>query len=149
MKLNEIKPAKGSVKKRQRKDRGNASGMGTQATRGHKGQKSRSGYSRKAGFEGGQTPLYRRVPKTRGFRNPFKVEYSIINLDQIEQYFAAGEIVSPQSLYEKGLVKNLNRVKILGNGELKKPVTIEAHRFSESAKQKLDAQKIKYSALNV
>ncbi len=149
MKLNEIKPAEGSVKKRQRKGRGNASGMGTQASRGHKGQKSRSGYSRKAGFEGGQTPLYRRVPKKRGFRNPFKVPYSVINLDQIEQHFAQGDIVSPQSLHEKGLIENSNRVKVLGNGELKKSVTIEAHRFSESAKQKLDAQKIKYTALNV
>jgi large subunit ribosomal protein L15 len=111
-------------------------GLGKTAGRGEKGQKSRSGARRKRGFEGGQMPLHRRIPK-RGFTNIFKKEYAIVNLDRLKD-FPAGTTVSPQLLVERGIVKNLrDGVKILGNGELVRPLTISAHFFSKGAQEKI------------
>ena len=133
MKLNSIHPADGATKTRKRVGRGPGSGTGKTAGRGENGQKSRSGYSRKAGFEGGQLPLYRRLPK-RGFTNArFKVEYAVINLDDLNK-FEDGAVVTPEILKEMGLLKNqLCGVKVLGNGKLNKKLTVKAHKFSASA----------------
>ena len=133
MKLNSIHPAEGATKARKRVVRGPGSGTGKTAGRGENGQKSRSGYSRKAGFEGGQLPLYRRLPK-RGFTNArFKVEYAVINLDDLNK-FEDGAVVTPEVLKEMGLLKNqLDGVKVLGNGTLEKKLTVKAHKFSASA----------------
>ena len=133
MKLNSIHPADGATKTRKRVGRGPGSGTGKTAGRGENGQKSRSGYSRKAGFEGGQLPLYRRLPK-RGFTNArFKVEYAVINLDDLNK-FEDGAVVTPEILKEMGLLKNqLCGVKVLGNGTLNKKLTVKAHKFSASA----------------
>ena len=133
MKLNSIHPAMGATKTRKRVGRGPGSGTGKTAGRGENGQKSRSGYSRKAGFEGGQLPLYRRLPK-RGFTNArFKVEYAVINLDDLNK-FEDGAVVTPELLKEMGLLKNqLDGVKVLGNGTLEKKLTVKAHKFSASA----------------
>lgn len=133
MKLNSIHPAEGATKARKRVGRGPGSGTGKTAGRGENGQKSRSGYSRKAGFEGGQLPLYRRLPK-RGFTNArFKVEYAVINLDDLNK-FEDGAVVTPEVLKEMGLLKNqLDGVKVLGNGTLDKKLTVKAHKFSASA----------------
>ena len=133
MKLNSIHPAEGATKARKRVGRGPGSGTGKTAGRGENGQKSRSGYSRKAGFEGGQLPLYRRLPK-RGFTNArFKVEYAVINLDDLNK-FEDGAVVTPELLKEMGLLKNqLDGVKVLGNGTLDKKLTVKAHKFSASA----------------
>lgn len=135
MKLHELKPAPGSKRTRKRVGRGPGSGNGKTAGRGHKGQKSRSGYSRRAGFEGGQMPLIRRVPK-RGFTNIFRTEYSVINIADLEEFEGP---VSPTTLLAKGKVRKGRKVKILGNGELTKAVTVQAHKFSASAKQKIEA----------
>lgn len=117
--------------------RGPGSGHGKTATRGHKGQKSRSGYSRKLGFEGGQMPVQRRLPK-RGFTHAFKKEWAEVNLDVLQARFSAGEEVTPSILRERGIVKNLrDGVVILGRGELTKPLTVVAHRFSASAREKI------------
>jgi len=123
-------------KRKKRVARGIGSGHGKTATRGHKGQRSRSGYKFRPGFEGGQNPLYRRLPK-RGFNNAdFRIEYRILNLDQLEKLGLAE--ISPEILAEKGLVKNMKSgLKVLGGGELKSPLVIKAHRFSESAKKKI------------
>jgi large subunit ribosomal protein L15 len=133
MKLNSIHPAVGATKARKRVGRGPGSGTGKTAGRGENGQKSRSGYSRKAGFEGGQLPLYRRLPK-RGFTNArFKVEYAVINLDDLNK-FEDGAVVTPELLKEMGLLKNqLDGVKVLGNGTLDKKLTVKANKFSASA----------------
>ena len=133
MKLNTIHPAEGATKARKRVGRGPGSGTGKTAGRGENGQKSRSGYSHKAGFEGGQLPLYRRLPK-RGFTNArFKVEYAVINLDDLNK-FEDGAVVTPEVLKEMGLLKNqLDGVKVLGNGTLEKKLTVKAHKFSASA----------------
>ena len=133
MKLNTIKPAYGATQNRKRVGRGPGSGTGKTAGRGENGQKSRSGYSHKPGFEGGQLPLYRRLPK-RGFSNAkFKVEYATINLDVLNR-FDNGSTVTPELLKEMGLLKNqLDGVKVLGNGTLEKKLTVKAHKFSASA----------------
>ena len=138
MKLNTIHPAEGATKTRKRVGRGPGSGTGKTAGRGENGQKSRSGYSRKAGFEGGQLPLYRRLPK-RGFTNArFKVEYATINLSDLNK-FENGAVVTPELLKEMGLLKNqLDGVKVLGNGTLDKKLTVKAHRFSESAREAIE-----------
>ena len=138
--LNSLKPAKGSTHKKKRVGRGPGSGLGKTAGRGEKGQKSRSGYSRKLGFEGGQMPLHRRLPK-RGFTNIFKREWAEVNLADLEKMFDAGASVTPEALLERGLIRKsaLKSVVILGNGELKKSLTVNAHRFSKSAKQKIEA----------
>lgn len=142
--LSNLKPAPGSRKKEKRIGRGQGSGHGGTSTRGHKGQKSRSGGSVKPWFEGGQMTLIRRIPK-RGFRNPFKVEYQIVNLGRLQELVDKGRIstdtkVTPELLYEIGAVsKKSLPVKILGDGELKVALEILAHAFSKSALQKIQA----------
>ena len=134
--LNTLASAKGATRKNKRVGRGIGSGHGKTATRGYKGQKSRSGTSLRAGFEGGQMPLYRRLPK-RGFNNIFRTEYAVLNLDALSR-FEAGSTVGPELLLEKGIVKNLrDGLKILGNGELKQAITVRAHKFSKSAAEKI------------
>lgn len=135
MKLHDLQPAAGSKRARKRIGRGRGSGTGKTAGRGHKGQKSRSGYRRRAGFEGGQMPLIRRVPK-RGFHNLFRRQYSVVNLVQLADM--SGE-VTPESLAEAGLVRDDARVKILGDGELGVALTVRAHKFSRSAREKIEA----------
>lgn len=141
MNLNNLTPATGSVRSDKRIGRGHGSGGGGTATRGHKGAKSRSGYSRKIGFEGGQMPLQRRVPKF-GFKNVNRVSYKAVNLDVIEELAVKKNITefTPEVLKQNGLISNNDLVKILGRGELKSKVTISAHRFSNSAKQSIEAQ---------
>ena len=140
-KFNEIKPIQGSVKSRKRKGRGNASGCGGESGRGHKGQKSRSGYSAKAGFEGGQNPLYRRIPKKRGISNRFKREYNVINLNQLDSVFAEGETVDESTLREKRLIRKDRPIKLLGNGEITKKLTIKCHAISKKAQEKIESSK--------
>jgi large subunit ribosomal protein L15 len=135
MKLHELSPAKGSKHSRKRVGRGPGSGLGKTAGKGEKGQRSRSGYSRRPGFEGGQMPLLRRVPK-RGFTNNFKVEYAVVNVSDLGDFEGA---VTPEALLERGLVRRGQPVKILGNGELSKAVTVSAHKFSGSARAKIEA----------
>ncbi|HEV8723632.1 MAG TPA: 50S ribosomal protein L15 [Candidatus Binatia bacterium] len=138
MRLDELKPAAGSSKKRKRVGRGDGSGHGKTSCRGHKGQGARSGGNVQPGFEGGQMPLQRRLPK-RGFHNPFRVEMSAVNLGQLE-LFSAGSEVTPESLSERGLVAGRNRrIKILGDGTLSKALTVKAHGFSAKAKEKIEA----------
>ncbi|PJB77918.1 MAG: 50S ribosomal protein L15 [Acidobacteria bacterium CG_4_9_14_3_um_filter_49_7] len=137
MKMNELMPNEGATKTRKRVGRGPGSGLGKTAGRGHKGQKSRSGYSRRFGFEGGQMPLVRRVPK-RGFKNPFAKEYVPINLSMLK-VFADQEVIAIEDLIRKGLVKNIkDGVKILGYGEVERAVTVKAHKFSKSAREKIE-----------
>ncbi|HYK90082.1 MAG TPA: 50S ribosomal protein L15 [Acidobacteriota bacterium] len=137
MALNKLRPARGSNRKSKRIGRGMGSGHGKTATRGYKGQLSRSGTRMRAGFEGGQMPLHRRLPK-RGFTNIFRKEYSLVNLEQLSS-FEAGTQVEPQVLVEKGIVKNLrDGLKVLGNGELKKAIKVRAHKFSKSAVEKIE-----------
>ncbi len=135
MKLHDLSPAKGSRRAPKRIGRGPGSGTGKTAGRGHKGQKSRSGYSRRLGFEGGQMPLIRRVPK-RGFTNIFRKEVAIVNLRDLVGF--DGE-VTPEALLEKGLVRRGLAVKILGDGDVSSPLTVKAHRFSRSAREKIEA----------
>jgi large subunit ribosomal protein L15 len=138
MDLNTLKPALGSTKNRKRIGRGPGSGHGKTSTKGHKGQKARSGGSIKAGFEGGQMPLQRRLPK-RGFTPFDRIEYSVVNLKQLE-VFEAGSSVDAAALVSKGLIKNLsNAVKILGNGDLSKALKVTATKFSQSARDKIVA----------
>ena len=137
MGLHNLKPAKGSVRKRKRVGRGPGSGTGKTAGRGENGQKSRSGYSRKIGFEGGQMPLHRRVPK-RGFTNAmFRKEFSEVNIGRLE-VFEEGTIVTPDVLLKRGIVKQVrDGVKILAKGDLTKALTVHAHKFSEKAKERI------------
>ena len=139
MKLHTISPALGATQTRKRVGRGPGSGLGKTSGRGENGQKSRSGYSRKPGFEGGQLPLYRRLPK-RGFTNArFKVEYAVINLSDLNK-FDNDAIVTPEILKEMGILKNqLDGVKVLGNGTLEKKLVVKAHKFSEKAKQQIES----------
>lgn len=138
MKLHELKPQKGSRKKEKRVGRGESSGLGGTSGRGHKGQKARSGSARKYGFEGGQNPLQRRMPKLGGFKNIFKEEYSGINVGSLN-LFDQDTLVDPQLLREKGLArKNRTKIKILGEGELTKALTVKAHSFSKAAKEKIE-----------
>ena len=140
MELNNLKPAKGSVKSGKRIGRGEGSGKGGTATRGHKGQKSRSGYSRKIGFEGGQMPLQRRVPKF-GFKNINRKEYQGVNLDTLQQLVDDGKIkdtVSLEILIQNGLVGKNDLVKILGRGELKAKLNISVHKFTATAKAAIE-----------
>jgi large subunit ribosomal protein L15 len=138
VKLHELKPAEGSRKTRNRVGRGIGSGNGKTAGRGHKGQKARSGGGVRPGFEGGQNPLYRRLPK-RGFTNPTRKEFAVVNLDTLNR-FEAGTTVTPELLLETGVVKNrLDGIKILGNGELTVKLTVQANKFSQSAVDKIEA----------
>jgi len=139
MALNNLKPPKGATHAKKRVGRGPGSGHGKTASRGHKGAQSRSGFRFKRGFEGGQMPLHRRVPK-RGFRNPFRIEYAVINLDTLGEVFDAGSDVTPEVLRERGLVREVGApVKILGRGELSKKLTVRAHKFSGAAAEKIAA----------
>lgn len=140
MKLNTLKPAAGSVKSKKRVGRGQGSGRGGTSTRGHNGAKSRSGYSRKIGFEGGQMPLQRRVPKF-GFKNPNRVEYKAVNLSTLEALAKDAKLstIDVAALVEHGLVGKKDLVKILGNGELTAKVEVTAHAFSASAAKAIEA----------
>lgn len=139
MKLHDIKPAQGSRLPAVRKGRGTGSGLGKTAGRGHKGQKARAGGGKGPYFEGGQTPLQRRMPK-RGFANIFKKEYVVINLKQLDERFDDGTIVTPAVLVEAGLVKNVrDGIRILGNGEISKALTVKAQGFSRTAVDKIIA----------
>jgi large subunit ribosomal protein L15 len=136
--LSNLKPPKGSRKRKVRVGRGMGSKLGRTAGKGNKGQKSRTGYSRRRGFEGGQMPLHRRMPK-RGFHNPFEKSFSIVNVESLN-VFPAGETITPELLRAHGFVRNAtNLVKILGDGELKPKLSVHAHAFSASAKQKIVA----------
>jgi large subunit ribosomal protein L15 len=134
MKLHDLSPAKGSRKARKRIGRGPGSGTGKTAGRGHNGQRSRSGFSQRAGFEGGQMPLVRRVPK-RGFNNIFRTEYTVMNVSRLAEF--DGE-VSPETLAERGWVKKGELIKVLGHGDLDKALTVKAHKFSASARAKIE-----------
>ncbi len=138
MKLEDLKPAKGSTKKTKRVGRGPGSGSGKTAGKGHKGQKARSGGVKGAGFEGGQMPLQRRIPK-RGFTNIFRKEYSVVNLSDLDKAADSGS-VTPELLVQNGLIKDMKSgVKILGMGECKSKLTVRAHKFSKSAVEKIQA----------
>jgi large subunit ribosomal protein L15 len=139
MTLSNLRPPKGAKHSKKRIGRGQGSGQGKTAGRGHKGAKSRSGFKFKRGFEGGQMPLHRRVPK-RGFHNPFRVAYEVVNLDILGLKFEAGAVVTPELLRELGLVPGGDRpVKILARGEIGKALTIRAHKFSGKAAEKIAA----------
>ena len=142
MELSNLKPQSGSVtSKKKRLGRGQGSGKGGTATRGHKGAKSRSGYSKKLGFEGGQMPLQRRIPKF-GFKNINRVEYKPVNLSKLQELIDSKKVkkglINAESLISNGLVKKNDLVKILGNGDLKDAVKVEAHKFSKSAQEKIE-----------
>ena len=138
MKLHELHPAAGSTTAPKRLGRGVGSGLGKTSGKGHKGAKARSGGGKRPGFEGGQMPLYRRVPK-RGFNNIYRIEYATVNVGQLE-IFDNGTVVTVETLKEAGLVKKvMDGVKILGNGELTKKLTVEATKYSDTAKEKIEA----------
>lgn len=136
--LNNLRAPKGSTHRKKRVGRGPGTGLGKTAGRGEKGQKSRSGYSAKIGFEGGQMPLHRRLPK-RGFTNIFKKQWIEISLSSLDQHFAADAEVTPELLHERGLIKKARRdVVVLGTGEISKALRISAHRFTKSAREKIE-----------
>jgi large subunit ribosomal protein L15 len=138
MRLDELKPAPGSRHRRKIVGRGIGSGHGAQSTRGMKGQRSRAGFSGMTGFEGGQIPLIRRIPK-RGFRHTaFQINRAVVNVGDLEARYEAKASVSPESLHELGLLKGTHFVKILGEGDLKKALKVQAHAFSASAKEKIE-----------
>lgn len=138
MKLHDLKPAPGAKKRRKRIGRGPGSGHGKTATKGHKGLLARSGGGKRPGFEGGQMPLIRRLPKF-GFTNPFRTEYAVVNVRSFENW-SGGDTVTPQAMVDAGLVKRKTLpIKILGTGSLKKSVIIQAHKFSKSAEGKIQA----------
>src|SRR5499427_9520995 len=139
MSLSDLKPPRGMKHAKKRIGRGQGSGNGKTAGRGHKGAKSRSGFKFKRRFEGGQMPLHRRVPK-RGFHNPFRVEYEVVNLDTLGEKFDAGAVVTPELLREAGLVgRGSAPVKVLARGDMAKALTVRAHKFSGKASEKLKA----------
>ncbi|GAF75613.1 unnamed protein product [marine sediment metagenome] len=139
MQAHELRPPKGARHKRKRVGRGDGSGHGSHSGRGSKGQKSRSGGGPRLGFEGGQTPLIKRLPRRRGFTNIFRVEYAPVNLKQLER-FEEGTEVTPELLREVGIIKTLRQpVKVLGDGEISKALIVRAHRFSAVAKGKIEA----------
>jgi large subunit ribosomal protein L15 len=144
MNLSNIRAPKRASENRKRVGRGMGSGMGKTSTRGHKGQRSRSGSRMIRGFEGGQMPLHRRIPK-RGFTNIFRQEYSIVNLDRLASLEEAA--ITPDVLRKAGLINGKHRVKILGEGELSKAVTIQAHKFSKSAQEKITKAGGKFEVL--
>ena len=138
MDLSNLKPPKGATRKRKRVGRGPGSGQGKTAGRGNKGAQSRSGYHKKRGFEGGQMPLHRRVPK-RGFHNLFRVEYAVVNLDDLAARFADGSVVTPEALRELRLVTRKLPIKVLGRGDISITLTVKAHKFSGKAAEKIAA----------
>ena len=138
MKVGELRPAEGSVQRRKRVGRGIGSGHGKTSGRGHKGQHARN--TVRPGFEGGQTPLYRRLPRRRGFNNVFQRNYAIINLGDLATRFESGTVVTPELLLERRVVRDLgDGLKVLGDGDLPHPLTVRAHKFSKSAVEKLQA----------
>jgi large subunit ribosomal protein L15 len=138
MKIEDLRPALGSREKSKRVGRGIGSGHGKTSCKGHKGQKSRSGGTKGPGFEGGQMPLQRRLPK-RGFKNRFKVDYVIVNLKDISRLDDL-DVITPEVLVERGIIRNLkNGIKVLGEGEIQRPLKVKANAFSASAKAKIDA----------
>jgi large subunit ribosomal protein L15 len=139
MDLSNLKPAEGSKHSKKRVGRGQGTGQGVQAGRGHKGAKSRSGFKFKRGFEGGQMPLHRRIPK-RGFHNPFRTEYAVVNLDVLAERFDADTVITPDLLRERGLIHGAKQpVKVLGRGDIAKKLTVRAHKFSGKAAEKIAA----------
>jgi len=139
MKLHELRPAEGSTKKHKRVGRGISAGQGKTAGRGTKGQGARAGKHKGAYFEGGQLPLVRRLPFKRGFNNIFRIEYQEVNVENLARVFSAGETVTPETLAEKGLIKEAEGpVVVLGNGELPTKLTVKAHRFTKSAQEKIE-----------
>ena len=138
MGLENLKPAHGSTHSKKRIGRGHGSGQGAQAGRGHKGAQSRSGFKFKRGFEGGQMPLHRRVPK-RGFHNPFRVEYVVVNVDDLAEVFEAGTVITPELLRERGVVRAAGKIKVLARGDVGKALTVRAHKFSGKAQEKIAA----------
>ena len=139
MDLSNLKPSERSKFAKKRVGRGQGSGNGVQAGRGHKGAQSRSGYSFKRGFEGGQMPLHRRIPK-RGFNNPTRVEYAVVNLDSLVARFEPGTVVTPELLRERGLIRGSRElIKILARGDVSKALTVRAHKFSGKAAEKIAA----------
>jgi large subunit ribosomal protein L15 len=138
MNLSNLRPAKGAKHAKKRVGRGQGSGNGKTAGRGHKGAKSRSGFKHKRGFEGGQMPLHRRVPK-RGFHNPFREEYEVVNLDTLAERFDAGVDITPELLRENGLVNRGRQIKVLARGDISKALTVRAHKFSGKAAEKIAA----------
>jgi len=139
MSLSNLRPPKGAKHSKTRVGRGHGSGQGKTAGRGHKGAQSRSGWKSKRGFEGGQMPLHRRVPK-RGFSNPFRVDYAVVNLDTLVEVFDGGSDVTPELLRERGLVREKRAlIKVLGRGDVTKKLTVRAHKFSATAAQKIAA----------
>ena len=138
MDLSNLKPPKGATRNRKRVGRGPGSGLGKTAGRGSKGAQSRSGYKQKRGFEGGQMPLHRRLPK-RGFHNPFRVEYAVVNLDDLSAKFAAGAVVTPDVLRAARLVTTKQPIKVLARGEIAVALTVKAHKFSGKAAEKIAA----------
>jgi len=140
MQINDLFPAPGSRKPRKRVGRGNGSGHGSTAGRGDKGQGSRAGGTKGPGFEGGQTPLAMRLPKLPGFKNRNRVEYAVVNVSRLEETFADGDVVDGESLVAKGIVKSASEpVKVLGDGDLKKKLTVKVDKVSGPAKQKIEA----------
>jgi len=138
MDLSNLKPPKGATRKRKRVGRGPGSGQGKTAGRGNKGAQSRSGYHKKRGFEGGQMPLHRRVPK-RGFHNLFRVEYAVVNLDDLAARFTDGSVVTPEALRDLRLVTRKLPIKVLGRGDISIKLTVKAHKFSGKAAEKIAA----------
>ena len=138
MDLSNLKPPKGAKHSKKRVGRGQGSGNGVTAGRGEKGAKSRSGFTHKRGFEGGQMPLHRRVPK-RGFFNLFRVDYAAVNLDDIAARFEAGTVVTPELIREAGLARGTKPVKVLARGDIDKALTVRAHKFSGKAAEKIAA----------
>jgi large subunit ribosomal protein L15 len=139
MDLSNLKPADGSKgPNKKRVGRGQGSGNGKTAGRGHKGAQSRSGFKFKRGFEGGQMPLHRRVPK-RGFHNLFRVEYVVVNVDDLAEIFDAGTVITPELLRERGVVRAKGKIKVLARGDVAKALTVRAHKFSGKAEEKIKA----------
>lgn len=139
MNQHELRPPKGARRPRKRVGRGNASGQGTYSGKGLKGQKARSGGGPRLGFEGGQLPLIRRMARKRGFTNIFRIEYETVNVSRLAR-FPAGAEVTPESLLEARVIKSRRRpLKVLGEGDIKVPITVRAHKFSETARRKIEA----------
>lgn len=138
MDLSNLKPPAGATHAKKRVGRGQGSGNGKTAGRGHKGAQSRSGFKFKRGFEGGQMPLHRRVPK-RGFHNPFRVEYEVVNIDTLTELFEAGTVITPELLTERRLVSGGGPIKVLARGEVGKALVVRAHKFSGKAVEKIAA----------
>ncbi len=138
LRLNDLKPTPGSVREKKRVGRGDGSGHGTYAGRGVKGQRARAGFKMPPAFEGGQTPLWKRIPK-RGFKNPMRREWAYVNLDDIAEKFEDGAEVTPEALLERGLIKSIkDGVKVLGRGECDKKLIVKAHSFSKKARRKIE-----------